>query len=311
MEHPSEPVTIKKDAVGGGIRRPSWWRRYWKNYLYIVPALAFMVALIYYTIAYTFYTGFFEWNGISADSQFIGLSNYIAIAKDPVFYIALKNTFIFMVLAVSIQMALGLFMALMLRGPLVKLKAVYKAIFFLPTVLAPAVIAFVFRRMYEANGELNQLLEGIGLGFLAQEWLADPHIALYSITAINIWQWTGFSFILYFAALTTMDESVIEAARIDGANSFQVTTRIIFPLLLPTHFSLIILGVIGALKTFDIVWLTTGGGPGHATEFLATYIYKKTILEYDAGYSSALSMILLTVALLLTAIQLRAYRQNH
>lgn len=286
-------------------------RREWTNYLYVVPVFVFMVGLIYYTIAYTFFTSLFEWNGISPDREFVGLSNYAAIFQDPVFYTALKNTVIFMVLAISIQMFLGLSMALLLRAPLVRLRPVYKSIFFLPTVLAPAVIAFVFRYIYEAgNGQLNELLRAVGLGALALGWLSDPDIALYSLTAINIWQWTGFSFIMYFAALTTMDQSVVEAARIDGANPLQVVWHIIFPLLRPTHFSLIILGVIGALKTFDIVWLTTGGGPGRATEFLTTYIYKETILEYQAGYSSALSMVLLATALLVTAIQLRAYRRN-
>lgn len=304
-------AAVKRNPVSGQAEtRPSW-RRDWSNYLYVVPVFVFMIGLIYYTIAYTLYTSLFEWDGISPERTFVGLSNYAAILQDPVFYTALKNTVIFMVLAISVQMFLGLFMALLLRAPLVRLKSFYKSVFFLPTVLAPAIISFVFRHIYEAgDGELNALLEAVGLGFLTMGWLSDPDVALYSLTAINIWQWTGFSFIMYFAALTTMDQSVVEAARIDGARSFQVVWHIIFPLLRPTHFSLVILGVIGALKTFDIVWLTTGGGPGRATEFLTTYIYKETILEYQAGYSSALSMILLATALLVTAIQLRAYRRN-
>lgn len=304
-------ATVKPDPAPRRTKQGRSWRRDLSNYLYVVPVFLFMVGLIYYTIAYTLYTSFFDWNGISPDRTFIGLSNYVSMFQDPVFYTALKNTTIFMVLAVSIQMFLGLFMALLLRAPLVRLKGVYKSIFFLPTVLAPAIIAFVFRRIYEAGGgELNALLEALGLGFLGMGWLSDPDVALYSLTAINIWQWTGFSFIMYFAALTTMDQSVVEAAKIDGARPFQVVWHIIFPLLRPTHSSLIILGVIGALKTFDIVWLTTGGGPGRSTEFLTTYIYKETILDYHAGYSAALSMILLATALFVTAIQLRAYRRN-
>lgn len=143
---------------------------------------------------------------------------------------------------------------------------------------------------------------------MALAWLADPDIALYSIIAINIWAWTGFSFVMYYAALSLIDKELYEAAKIDGAGPLRTVIGITFPLLRSTHFSLIILGVIGSLKQFDYVYLTTGGGPGRASEMISTYIYKKAILEYNAGYSSALAMILLVIALLITVIQLRAYR---
>ena len=188
------------------------------------------------------------------------------------------------------------------------LKTVYKVIFFLPVVTAPAISAFVFRRIYSADGELNQVLSALGLGDLTQVWLADPKLALYSVAAINIWHWTGFSFLLYFAALTLIDRSVYEAALIDGANFFQMLRHITLPLLKPTHFTLITLGVIGSLKTFDVVYLTTGGGPGRATELMATYIFKKSIVEFDVGYASALSIVLLVLAVTITVVQQRFQR---
>jgi raffinose/stachyose/melibiose transport system permease protein len=184
-------------------------------------------------------------------------------------------------------------------------------IFFLPVVISPAVTAYVFRRIFNANdGELNLILGAVGLGALQQAWLADPKIALYALAAVNIWQWTGLSFLMYYAGLTLIEESFYEAARMDGANFFQLIWHITVPLVRPTSFALLILGVIGALKTFDIVFLVTGGGPGRSTEFLSTYIYKKAIQEFNAGYASALSVVMLLVALLLTVIQLRAYRDE-
>jgi raffinose/stachyose/melibiose transport system permease protein len=285
-------------------------RSSWTNYLYIVPIFLFILGFIYFAIIYTFYVSTLNWDGLSDIKIAVGLKNFIQIFQDPIFFGALRNTALFAILTISIQMILGLTMALLLRTQVV-LKTVYKTIFFLPVVLAPAVIAYIFRHMLDANlGELNQFLTAIHLGSLAQSWLADPRFALFSLIGINVWEWTGFSFILYYAALTILDETLVEAARIDGANFLQTVWHVIFPLLRSTNFSLIILGVIGALKTFDIVWLTTGGGPGRATEFLPTYIYKKTILEFNAGYSAALSVMLLLIALVITIIQLRAYQRQ-
>ncbi|OMF16132.1 hypothetical protein BK127_13620 [Paenibacillus sp. FSL H7-0331] len=293
---------------GGSIRMSLRFNK-WLNVLYILPILIFLGVFIYYSLFDTLITSFYKWNGISVENKlFIGLDNYVELFTDPIFYQAMKNTFIYMVLTLLIQMVLGLFIALLLKTN-VKSKSVYKTIFFLPVVLSHSVVAYVFRHIYDANdGNLNHMLHALGLDFMALAWLADPDIALYSIIAINIWAWTGFSFVMYYAALSLIDKELYEAAKIDGAGPLRTVIGITFPLLRSTHFSLIILGVIGSLKQFDYVYLTTGGGPGRASEMISTYIYKKAILEYNAGYSSALAMILLVIALLITVIQLRAYR---
>jgi len=288
--------------------RPRW--RGWTNYLYLVPIFLIVGGLIYYGIVYTFYVSVLDWNGMSATRTLVGLKHFLGIARDPIFWLTLRNTAIFGFLAIFIQMGVGLLMAVMMYAP-VRFKALYKVIFFVPVVISPAVTAYVFRRIYNANdGELNLILQGIGLGGLQQSWLADPKIALFALTAINIWQWTGLSFLMYYAGLTLIEDSYYEAARMDGANFLQLLWHITVPLVRPTSFALLILGVIGALKTFDIVFLVTGGGPGRSTEFLSTYIYKKAIQEFNAGYASALSVVMLFVALLLTVIQLRAYRDQ-
>lgn len=289
-------------------RRSRW--HSWANYLYIMPLFLFVSILIYAAVIYTFYISVLDWNGISTNRTFIGLQHYLMIARDPIFLITLKNTTIFGLLAIFIQMVLGLALAIMMYAQ-VWLKPIYKVIFFMPVVISSAVTAYVFRHIFDANnGELNLVLQSLGLAGLEQAWLADPNIALYALTAINIWQWTGLSFLMYYAGLTLIEGSYYEAARIDGANFLQLILYVTLPLLRPTHFTLIILGVIGALKTFDIVFLVTGGGPGRSTEFLSTYIYKKAVLEFNAGYASALSVAMLIIALLLTVIQLRAYRER-
>ena len=306
MEITSEPANLTTRAAA--TTRPRW--RGWTNYLYIVPIFLFVGGLIYYGIIYTFYVSTLDWNGMSATRTFVGLKHYQAILGDPIFWLTLRNTAVFGCLVIFIQMALGLVLAVMMYAP-VRLKAIYKVIFFLPVVISPAVTAYVFRRLYNANdGEFNLILRAVGLGGLEQSWLADPKIALFSLAAVNIWQWTGLSFLMYYAGLTLIEDSYYEAARMDGANFLQLLWHITVPLVRPTSFALLILGVIGALKTFDIVFLITGGGPGRSTEFLSTYIYKKAIQEFNAGYASALSVVMLLVALVLTVIQLRAYREQ-
>ena len=280
-----------------------------RNYLYVIPLFVLVGGLILYAVAYTFEISFYDWNGFSANRTWVGIDNYKEIVQDPVVHQVLVNSVIYALATIFIQMFLGLFLAILLTLK-VRFKTLYKVIFFLPVVTAPAVVSYVFRQIYSANGQLNQLLEMLGLGGLTQVWLADPGFALGSVIAINIWQWTGFSFIMYMAALTVIDPDLYEAATIDGASFFQIMRDITFPMLRSTHFTLMILGAIGALKTFDLVWLTTQGGPGRATELMSTYIFKKGVLEFSAGYSAALSIVLLLFALTLTIIQTMFYQRN-
>ncbi|MFC4598587.1 carbohydrate ABC transporter permease [Cohnella hongkongensis] len=281
----------------------------WTHLLYIAPMVLLIGMFIYYSIGYIGYVSLLEWNGISSQKTFVGLANYREALQDKIFHSALGHTLIFMVATIVIQMVLGLMLAILLKSKVVG-KVFYKIVFFMPVVLSNAVVAYVFRRIFDANdGELNVFFEAIGLDSLALTWLADPKLALLCLIGINVWQFTGFSFIMYFAGLTMIEKELYEAVRIDGGGIRHMVRYVTFPLLRSTHFSLVILGVIGALKTFDIVYLTTGGGPAHSTEFLSTYIFTKTLLEYNAGYASALSIVLLLAALLLTWIQLRAYRK--
>lgn len=303
---PSAPSTdrpAKRRATG---RTPG--QRAYVPWLYILPALLLVVGVIYVGIGYTGWVSTLNWNGIDASGQQVGFGNYIAAAQDPVLWQALGHVAIFGVLSIIIQMVLGMIMAILLTSNAVFARPIYKVILFLPVVLAPAAVATAFRGILAPDGQFNALLQSLGVPSANAAWLADPHFALYSIAAINIWQWTGFSFLLYQAAISQIDQTLFEAAAIDGAGTFKVVRYILLPQLRGTTATLALTGCIGALKTFDIVYLTTGGGPGRSTEFLTTYIYKEVIEQYHAGYSAALSIILLVLALVLTTVQIRAYR---
>src|SRR3954447_11809729 len=268
---------------------------------WILPALVLCVGLIYYCIGYTAVISTWNWDGIDPAPEKVGVGNYLRIFQDPIFWKTIEHTVGFFVVTFVTQTALGLLFAVLLHSK-VRLAVVYKVIIFIPVVLAPAITTPVFRRIFAPDGQFNWLLEHIGLGSLAQPWIGQESTALPGIMAITVWQWTGLTFVLYFAAMGQIDQSVIEAARIDGAGNLSILRHVIWPGVRGTTLAMAILSAIGALKTFDVPYLVTTGGPNYATEFLGTYIYRKTITQSHVGYGAALSIILLVLALVMALI---------
>jgi raffinose/stachyose/melibiose transport system permease protein len=288
-----------------GPRRPS-------GLPWILPAFVFVVGLVYYCIIDTGYISTLNWDGVSPNPQSVGFANYTQLFHDPVFWDSIRHTVYFFLVTFTVQTAVGFILAALLHSR-VRLSNVYKVIIFTPVVIAPAVMAPVFRQIFGASGQLNSLLSGVGLGSLAHPWLAQSSTALAVIMAITVWQWTGVTFILYFAGMTQIDSEVLEAARIDGANGWTVAWRIVWPGVRGTTIALAMLSVIGALKTFDIPYLVPGnpGGPNYATEFLGTFIYRISIPTAEVGYGAAISIMLLILALLgAMAFGLRGMRRD-
>ncbi len=278
------------------------------GYLFIAPALLVVLAVVYYGVGYTLRISTLDWDGISADPESVGLGNYTRLLQDAYFWDSLQHMAVFSS-TILIQMVLGFAFAVLLHSR-IRGKGVYKSLVFLPVVLSPAVMAPVFRRILDADGEVNSVLSAMGLGMLSHPWLADPSTALYALIAINVWQWTGFSFLLYYAGLTQLNKDVLEAARLDGASTLRILVGIVLPLMRGTSLTLVILGVIGTVKTFDIPYLVTGGGPARSTDFLATYIYQQGVTNFHAGYGAALTVVLVGLSLLLTLWQVRRYRSG-
>lgn len=273
-------------------------------YLYILPVVLLSGVLIYFCIGFTAYASLTDWNGLTK-MNFVGLQNYVELFQDRTFWVALRNTLVFMIVTVFIQAALGLLIAVIAKERL-RGSSIFKAIFFLPIAMAPAIIATVFKYMLETNyGSLNETLRALGLlgeGDVIQ-WLGTD-LGIWSIIVINIFQWMGFSMMIYFAALMAIPEDVYEASTLDGAGWWRRLWSITIPSVRGTTSVLIVLGIVGALKTFDIVWLTTGGGPGIASQFLTTFLYQERA-NREAGYASAIGMVILVVAFALAMIQLR------
>jgi ABC-type sugar transport system permease subunit len=263
---------------------------------WILPAMIFSVGLLYYCIFYTGFISTLDWDGAAPVRESVGLANYARMLHDPVFWRSLGHTVVFFVGTFVVEVALGLVFACLLHSKLY-LKTLYKVLIFIPVVLATATVAPVFRQIYAPDGTLNTVLHAVGLGALAQPWLANGTIALIIVISVQIWQSTGVVFVLYYAAIGQIEHSVIEAARIDGAGDFRIIASIIWPGVRGTTLAIAILSAIGSLKTFDIPFLITGGGPSYATEFLGTLIYRVSVAFSDVGYGAAISIVLLALAI--------------
>jgi raffinose/stachyose/melibiose transport system permease protein len=275
-----------------------------RPYLYIMPIVAISGFLIYYSIGFTAYASLTDWNGLR-DMDFIGLENYRNLFQDRTFWTALQNNLLFLVATVTIQAVLGLLVAVICKERL-RGSSIFKAIFFLPIAMAPAIIATVFRYTMEANyGTLNETLRALGIidQHTVIEWFGAD-LGVWSIIVINVFTWMGFSMMVYFAGLMSIPEELYEAAELDGAGWWRKLFSVTIPSLRGTTNVLIILGIVGSLKTFDIVWLTTQGGPGVSTHFLSTFLYQERA-NRDAGYASAIGMVILLIAFVLAMVQVK------
>lgn len=275
-----------------------------RNSLWALPAVILVVGVIHAGIAFNIFSSLFDWSGVGAPTDFIGAKNYQTLSQDPIFWRSLRNTLLFALVTVSVQLVLGLGLAILVRTK-VRLAGLLRTMIFVPVVLAPAIVATSFRSLLTPDGAINKLIQGLGFTDFSQPWLADPKTAFGAIMLINVWQYTGYSFLIYDAAIGQVDAAIFESAQIDGASTWQVTRLILAPLLRGSHLVLIILGFVSSLKMFDLVYLTTGGGPGTTTQVLTGYIYRQVIAQFHAGYGAALSVVLVAIAFVFSTIQVR------
>ncbi|MCM3089808.1 MULTISPECIES: carbohydrate ABC transporter permease [unclassified Cytobacillus] len=275
--------------------------------LYIAPALFLILTLIYVPILQTGYYGLMKWNGIG-EMSFIGLKNYTVLMKDPLFWKSALHSFL---LALFSAMSLigYLFISIILAGK-IRGADLLRKIYLIPMLLASVAIAQLWMKIYHpSNGMLNTVLMAIGIED-PPAWLADANLALYAIIIPIIWQYAGFYILIYYAALKNIPESIVEAARIDGASSWQVALKIKIPLIMNVIKVTIVLAVVGSLKYFDLIYVMTGGGPNGASEVMASYMYQKAFKGFDFGYASAIGFFLLVICLAVTYIIRRLTAAN-
>lgn len=269
--------------------------------LFLAPVTILMIIYIFYPIVDTFITSTYQWNGISVDKTFIGIQNWITLIQDKSFWIAFINNLIIMVLSIVIQIPLGLALATFLDFGGKKLTT-FKAIWFIPMLMSSVAIGFLFRYALATNGGIVSTISGwFGGGNV--DLLGDPKTALLTVIVVICWQFAPFYMVYFMAAFTNIPYEVFEAARIDGATRGQYFWRVALPLLVPSMKSAAILSMVGSLKYFDLIYVMTGGGPGTATELMATYMYKESFSNFNMGYGSAVAggmFILISMVALIT-----------
>lgn len=277
----------------------------------LAPAFGVYIVFAIWPMIDVVILSFQEWNGLSEERGFAGLDNYRHIfTKDPVFWVAFNNTVIWTVLSVVFPPILGLFLALGLNAKLFG-RGALRAIYYLPVIIAPIAVATMWRWMYDPFfGLFSQVLADIGLRSWALDWLGDRDIALYSMFVAYIWQHVGFSMVLFLAGLQSVDRSLIEAARIDGAGRMQIFRFVTLPALQVTITIVIVLSTISSLRAFDIIYGMTGGGPAQSTQMLAMWAFTQSMQIFNFGRGSAISVVLLIITLSIVVPYLRWSQQR-
>lgn len=243
-------------------------------YLYITPAVIILLIIMGFPIIFTLASSLFNWEGIKPPfSEFIGIDNFIRLFEDKNFYIALKNTVIFTLVTIIFQNLFGYLAALVIHFGRFRYSTLIKTIIFFPAILSPVVVSLVWRQILLHDGFLNVFLETINLNFLIKPWLMQTNLLVWIFAGITIWQYVGFTVIIFYAGLQSIDTEVLEAATIDGASLFTVILKVITPIIRPTVILAVILTALGGFKVFEIVYLLTKGGPLHLTETITTYMY--------------------------------------
>ncbi len=269
--------------------------------LFVVPALLIYLVFMIYPFLNTIHLSFTNWNGIAPTKDWVGLSNYARIFGEGAALQAFINNVVWVVIGTISPVVLGLFEALLVWSG-ARASLLFRTLFFLPFVLPLVVVGIVWQWIYHPLfGILNKVLDGVGLEGLSRGWLADPHTALYAVLIAAIWGATGFCFLILHASLQNVDVSTVEAAMIDGANWFRRAWSIVIPQIAPQLTMVTAVTLIGGFAVFDIIFVMTGGGPGNASQVLATYTYKTAFQQNEAGYGSALAM-LITVLSLVSAV---------
>ncbi|MDI6605435.1 MAG: sugar ABC transporter permease [Thermoanaerobacteraceae bacterium] len=273
-------------------------------YWFLFPSIFLLLIFTFYPTIYEIATSFFKIDYIKNITKFVGLNNYLQGISDPLFIIAVKNTFYFVILAVFFETLLGLILALFFSSLKSRYEKLLRSIILIPMLLPPITVALTWKMMYDYNyGVINFIVEVFG--GKAIEWLNSPKIALFSIILTDIWQWSPFAFLVIFAYLQSLPQDIYESADVDGANYLQKLRYITLPLIKPAIFLTALLRTIDTFRVFDKVYVMTGGGPGNSTETISFYIYRNAFRYFQIGYSSSIAIIMVAIVLLFSMPYIR------
>ncbi len=268
----------------------------WMSWIFIFPALVGVFIFIIIPVTCSFLLSFTSWDLLNP-IEFVGLSNYKQLIHDPVFYKMLSNTFVFATSVSIFGVIIPLILASILNNK-IRGSEFFKCAYFLPFITPMVVIAIVWGWIFDPNiGFVNKLIH------LHINWLYDTHYALGVLIFISVWKLIGYNMIIFLSSFSSVSNSLFEAAKIDGANSFQIFKNITIPILSPTIFFVVIITAISSFQVFDLIYLMTQGGPLDSTNVLVYAIYKNAFEYFKIGQASAIGYVLFLIILLLTLLQ--------
>ncbi|MFG1663857.1 carbohydrate ABC transporter permease [Streptomyces sp. Y7] len=280
---------------------PPWW--------FMAPALLLFAFVVLVPSVRGVYYAFTDWDGLSPDFSFVGLGNFADMVADADARQAVWHTLVIAVSITVIQNAVGLALALGVNTA-IKSRNLLRVFLFAPAVITPIVTAYLWRNLLGPDGAVNSLLGAVGLGGWEQDWLGDPDVALWAVVGVIVWQFAGYSMVIFLAGLQSVPKEIHEAAEIDGAGPVRRFWSVTRPLLAPAFTINLMLSIIGGIKLFDQVYALTGGGPGHATDTISTLIYKDAFTLGEFGYSIALAVVLTIIVAVASTGQYLALSRN-
>ena len=290
-------------------RKPRWNQRTLAPFIFLAPGVLFFVFYVILPIFQSMSISLYDWDGLG-EKTWVGLGNYVELFDDEAFYTSLKNNVIWLVLYM-LAIPAGLFVALFLNQTVWGIR-LYKSLFFFPFVISQVVVGLVFSWFYDpTNGLLNILITS--LGFDAIPVLADERYVTYGIIAAGLWPQTAYCMILYLTGLNAVDPEQIEAGRLDNAKGWRMLWYVILPQLKPATFIAIVVTVIGALRSFDLISIMTDGGPWGSSRVLAFYMYETAMSEYGfrMGYGAAIAVVLFLIMMVyITGFLWKMYRDE-
>jgi len=281
-------------------------------YSFVLPALiVFTFVLIIPTIS-GFYYSFTDWSGMTKDINIIGFKNYQRLFKDPVFYVAIKNTIFITVIVVVLQNIFGFLLALILNGRSILGRNIYRSVYFIPSLLSTIVICYTWIYILNVHvGVFGMVLDALGIeNILKYDVFLKAVPALLTVGFTMVWQFSGYNMVIYLSGLQSVPNDVYESASIDGANSMQRLFYITLPLIVPSITINTLLNVIGCLRIFDQVYIMTKGGPGNTTETMGTYLYNSAFSSSQMGYGTAIASVLFLGTLVIAFIMVKFMRSK-
>ncbi|MET8150860.1 carbohydrate ABC transporter permease [Actinoplanes sp. NPDC049668] len=280
---------------------PPWW--------FALPALLFFAFVVLVPSVRGVYYAFTDWDGLDPEFDFIGLRNFTDMLDDATALQAIWHTLLIAVAITVIQNGIGLLLALGVNSA-IKSRNLLRVLLFAPVVVTPIVTAYLWRNLLGPDGAVNSLLAVVGLGSWQQDWLGDPELALWMVVLVVVWQFAGYSMVIFLAGLQSIPREIYEAAAIDGTGAVRRFWSVVRPLLAPAITINLMLSIIGGIKLFDQVYALTGGGPGHATDTISTLIYKDAFTLGEFGYSIALAVVLTIIIAIVSAGQYAVLARN-